>query len=39
VTSTTAPLANEALVTAALGPRGVDRLYQASLRRAVELES
>jgi hypothetical protein len=32
------PLPDEALVTAALGPRGSDKLYQAALRRAVELE-
>ncbi|MFZ5444885.1 MAG: glucose-6-phosphate dehydrogenase assembly protein OpcA [Myxococcota bacterium] len=34
-----APLADEALVTAALGARGLDKLYQAALRRAVELEA
>ncbi len=39
VAAMAAPLSDEALVTAALGPRGADRLYQASLRRAVELES
>lgn len=33
-----AALSDEALVTAALGARGVDKLYQAALRRAVELE-
>jgi Glucose-6-phosphate dehydrogenase subunit len=38
VNVTQAPLADEALVTAALGPRGADKLYQAALRRAVELE-
>ena len=31
-------LADEALVVAALGPRGSDKLYQAALHRAVELE-
>lgn len=34
-----AALGDEALVTAALGARGVDKLYQAALRRAVELEA
>lgn len=32
-------LADEALVTAALGPRGSDRLYHAALQRAVEFEA
>ncbi len=39
VTSNVPPLSDEALVPAALGPRGSDRLYQTALRRAVELDS
>jgi len=38
VTNDGAPLGDDHLVTAALGPRGADKLYQAALRRAVELE-